>query len=134
MARGRLKAIGSSIRLKQKYGAGYTLAIGVLQPASGDNSPDALACRGEAVREFFISRLGLLPFDEGRAHLHYLVPREHEARLGALLVELEQQRDAVGVSDVQLSLTSLEEVFLTIARKVGGVAWIDFMVVGQPFC
>jgi len=117
MARGRLKAIGSSIRLKQKYGAGYTLAIGVLQASRGDNSPDALAARAEAVRDFFLTRLGLLPFDEGRCHLHYLVPREHEARLGALLVELEEHREEIGVSDVQLSLTSLEEVFLTIARK-----------------
>lgn len=30
---------------------------------------------------------------------------------------LQAQRDALGVTDVQLSLTSLEEVFLNIARK-----------------
>jgi len=120
MARGRLKAIGSSIRLKQKYGAGYTIAVSVQQPAAGDNSADALAARAECVREFFLSRLELLPFDEGRCHLHYLVPREQEGRLGAVLVELEAQRLEIGVTDVQLSLTSLEEVFLTIARKVCG--------------
>ncbi|KIZ04840.1 hypothetical protein MNEG_3122 [Monoraphidium neglectum] len=117
MARGRLKAIGSSIRLKQKYGAGYTVAVSVQHRAAGDNSPDALAARMEGVREYFLARLGLLPFDEGRAHLQYLVPREHEARLGVVLVELEQRRGAMGVSDVQLSLTSLEEVFLTISRR-----------------
>ncbi|KAI8468323.1 MAG: hypothetical protein J3K34DRAFT_523031 [Monoraphidium minutum] len=117
MARGRLKAIGSSLRLKQKYGAGYTLVVSVQQSAAGDNSPDALAGRAEAVRDFFLARLALLPFDEGRCHLHYLVPREHEGRLGGVLVELERQQATMGVSDVQLSLTSLEEVFLTIARK-----------------
>jgi hypothetical protein len=119
MARGRLKAIGSSLRLKQKFGAGYTVAVGVLQPGSSDNSPEALASRAEGVREFFLARLGLLPFDEGRCHLHYLVPREQEGQLGDVLVELEAQQAKLGVSDVQLSLTSLEEVFLTIARKVG---------------
>ncbi|GBF93217.1 ABC transporter A family member [Raphidocelis subcapitata] len=117
MARGRLKAIGSSIRLKQKYGAGYTLAVSVQQPASGDNGADALAARAEGVREFFLARLGLLPFDEGRCHLHYLVPREQEVRLGAVLSELEARRPEIGASDIQVSLTSLEEVFLTIARK-----------------
>ncbi|KAI8472921.1 MAG: hypothetical protein J3K34DRAFT_383970 [Monoraphidium minutum] len=117
MARGRLKAIGSSLRLKQKYGAGYTLVVSVQRPAAGDNSPEALAGRAEGVREFFLGCLGLLPFDEGRCHLHYLVPREQEARLGAVLVQLERRQAAMGVSDVQLSLTSLEEVFLTIARK-----------------
>jgi ABC-type multidrug transport system ATPase subunit len=120
MARGRLKAIGSSLRLKQKYGAGYTVSVSVQQPSAGDNSPPALAARAEAVREFFLSRLGRLPFDEGRCHLHYLVPREQEARLGGTLSELEAVAGAVGVTDVQLSLTSLEEVFLTIARKVRG--------------
>ena len=128
MARGRLKAIGSSLRLKQKYGAGYTLAVSVLRPASGDNGSAALAARADAVRDFFAARLGLAPFDEGRTHLHYVVPRALEARLGGVLAELEGRGGGGGgdgasaaaaraASDVQVSLTSLEEVFLTIARR-----------------
>jgi hypothetical protein len=46
------------------------------------------------------------------------------------LSELDSQRGALGVTDLQISLTSLEEVFLTIAKKVragkgpvGGCVW-----------
>ncbi len=42
-----------------------------------------------------------------------------EEQLIAFLKQLEQDQERLGVTDVQLSLTSLEEVFLTIARKVG---------------
>jgi hypothetical protein len=35
-----------------------------------------------------------------------------------LLAELETRRDSLGITDIQLSLTSLEEVFLTIAKQV----------------
>lgn len=37
-----------------------------------------------------------------------------------VLFSEQADRDSLGITDVQLSLTSLEEVFLTIARKVGG--------------
>lgn len=51
--------------------------------------------------------------DESRAYIHYLVPREREADLVGALEALEQVKGSLGVTDVQLSLTSLEEVFLT---------------------
>ena len=51
--------------------------------------------------------------------MHYLVDRAKEAQLVALLKQLEARRGELGVGDVQLSLTSLEDVFLAIARQVG---------------
>ena len=49
--------------------------------------------------------------------MQYRVPREQEAALPGLLATLEADKARLGVSDVQISLTSLEEVFLTIARQ-----------------
>jgi hypothetical protein len=61
----------------------------------------------------------------------FLVPRQQEQQLVGLLQLLEQQsghsssaaaapqhQALAGVADVQLSLTSLEEVFLNIAKQV----------------
>eukprot|EP00775_Hariotina_reticulata_P013231 gene13231-13362_t len=100
MARGKLKAIGSSIHLKHKFGAGYQIRIN-----------------------------------------KYAVPRERQEQLVVLLSLLDAAlgRDGAGcagisgavnrcpaeiqsivsaaVSDIQLSLTSLEEVFLAIAKQ-----------------
>jgi len=39
------------------------------------------------------------------------------------LRRLESRAAELGVGDVQLCLTSLEDVFLAIARKVGGCGW-----------
>jgi hypothetical protein len=46
--------------------------------------------------------------------------RRREEQLISFLKGLEADSQQLGVTDIQLSLTSLEEVFLTIARKVGG--------------
>ena len=47
----------------------------------------------------------------------FLVARDQEAALIGFLQRLEGERQGLGVTDIQLSLTSLEEVFLAIARK-----------------
>lgn len=43
-------------------------------------------------------------------------------------LQLEARRRELGVTDVQISLTSLEEVFLNIARKVGRPTEIVFIM------
>jgi hypothetical protein len=58
------------------------------------------------------------PSDESRAYVQFLVPHSLESQLAAFLAKLEDSSAELGVSDVQLGLTSLEEVFLTIAKKV----------------
>ena len=45
-------------------------------------------------------------------------PLSEQAEMADVLEQLEARSAELGVSDVQLSLSSLEEVFLTIARKV----------------
>lgn len=62
--------------------------------------------------------LSVEPVDEGRSLLHYLLPQHCEHQLTTFLSELEQQSRALGISDLQCSLASLEEVFLNIAKQV----------------
>lgn len=62
--------------------------------------------------------LQLEPVDEGRSLLHYLVPRSLEGRLVDFLPQFEGRCRELGVTDLQCNLASLEEVFLTIARRV----------------
>lgn len=54
--------------------------------------------------------LGLEPSDETRAYVQWLVPRELEGRLPDFLAALESAAPSLSVTDVQISLTSLEEV------------------------
>lgn len=78
--------------------------------------PLVLPC---TVQAYFKQRLGLDPVDETRAYTTFLVPRDLEPRLISFLGQLECDAPGLGVTDTQMSLTSLEEVFLAIARKVG---------------
>ena len=58
------------------------------------------------------------PADETRAYLEFLLPQSLAPQLPGFLRELEARSCELGITDMQLSLTSLEEVFLTIARQV----------------
>ena len=58
------------------------------------------------------------PADETRAYLEFLLPQSLAPQLPGFLRELESRSGELGITDMQLSLTSLEEVFLTIARQV----------------
>lgn len=183
MARGRLRCIGTSLRLKARFGSGYRVSIRVQgsTPAPGTSAPgssiavsssgrastafdnplceiqpepgqqaqqaqleralretysstgsstgsssshgnehqrDPAAARQAAgVRALFLQQLGIKPSDESLDYLHFLVPYEHEDRLPALFSHLKAHQAAMGVADVQLRLTPLEEVFLNVARK-----------------
>ncbi|GFR51512.1 hypothetical protein Agub_g13927, partial [Astrephomene gubernaculifera] len=147
MARGKLRCIGTSLRLKQRFGSGYTLAVSVTSAAGSgaasaaasgrlamvggggpqqqqqgmmqmmQNAPADVERRAAAVKRFFQERLGLAPVEESKAYMHFLVDRAREPQLNGFLKQLEAERGALGITDVQLSLTSLEEVFLNIARR-----------------
>lgn len=187
MARGRLRCLGTALRLKARFGSGYRISIRVrgsggvdgtgtaaglqqghgmawkplaaslspaasprvdlradgrsqasqgeisaptasvasdMQPYEPGQAPDAPHRRdGEAtrqmegIRDLFMQRLGIKSVDESLDYLHFLVPYEHEDQLPLLLAFLKAHADSLGVADVQLRLTPLEEVFLTVTRK-----------------
>jgi hypothetical protein len=111
-----------------------------------------------AVKQLFAAYLdGLVPSEENRRSMQFLVPRAYQQQLVGLLQQLEAATAAgssdsgssvaamevvsdegvrairQGVADVQLCLTSLEEVFLSIAKKVG-VFPCGGPCVPQPHC
>ncbi len=106
MARGKLRAIGSSIRLKQKFGSGYQISI------SHDKE------KIDALNEFMRREFGVeSPTDRKGAYVTYTLPKSLESNLHESLTVLEQNKETLGLSDVQIHMTSLEEVFLNIAKK-----------------
>jgi ABC-type multidrug transport system ATPase subunit len=133
MARGRVRAYGSSLRLKQRFGSGYQLAVAITGGSVGvtgvngnsgngnENKKENAAvkkARVEAVTALFKSELGVQAPEAGTgAYLVFLIPKSAENELPAFLRQLDDRKQELGVSDIQISLTSLEEVFLSIARQ-----------------
>lgn len=106
MARGKLRAIGSSIRLKQKFGSGYQISLS-FEKSKFDILEDFMA-------ETFLVKV---PEEIKGTYAVYTIPKSFESQLPLALKSLEESKASLGVSDVQIQMTSLEEVFLNIAKK-----------------
>ncbi|KAJ6794728.1 putative ABC transporter A family member 2 [Iris pallida] len=123
MAKGKLRCIGTSIRLKSKFGAGYVANVGFpvnTQGQSLDNNGSNEATtepQAERVKQFFKYHLDVDPKEENKAFLTFIIPHEKEGLLANFFAELQDRENELGISDIQLGLTTLEEVFLNIAKQ-----------------
>uniref|UniRef100_M4D8W8 ABC transporter domain-containing protein n=1 Tax=Brassica campestris TaxID=3711 RepID=M4D8W8_BRACM len=85
MAKGRLRCIGTSIRLKSRFGTGFITTVSFLE-----NKKDGSGTSPEPLKRFFKK---------------------------GFFEELQYRESEFGISDIQLGLATLEEVFLNIARR-----------------
>ncbi|XP_068652265.1 ABC transporter A family member 2-like [Aristolochia californica] len=122
MAKGRFRCIGNSIRLKSRFGTGYITSVSFSGSTPGQ-TPSATAETGaseyqlESVKQFFKNRLDVVPKEENRSFLTFIIPHKKEELLTSFFAELQDREGEFGISDIQLGLTTLEEVFLNIAKK-----------------
>ncbi|KVH98695.1 ABC transporter A family member 2-like [Cynara cardunculus var. scolymus] len=117
MTKGRLSCIGNSIRLKSRFGTGYIANISFLGNATVSREDVTAATHHEEVKLFFKERLDVLAKEENKSFLTFVIPHDKEGLLTKFFEELENRAEEFGISDIQLSLTTLEEVFLNIAKQ-----------------
>ncbi|KAG2399027.1 ABC transporter A family member 2 [Vigna angularis] len=119
MAKGRLRCIGTSIRLKSRFGTGFIANISFY--GNNERSPtngDAISTEHrEEVKKFFKNCLDVEPKEETNNFITFVIPHDREALLTNFFSELQEREEEFGISDIQLGLTTLEEVFLNIARQ-----------------
>ncbi|XP_042506443.1 ABC transporter A family member 2-like [Macadamia integrifolia] len=123
MAKGRLRCIGTSIRLKSRFGTGFVANVSFLgstpgqTPNAHEDTVDTTEPYCQAVKNFFKHRLNVVPKEENKAFLTFVIPHEKEGLLANFFAELQEREREFGISDIQLGLTTLEEVFLNIAKQ-----------------
>ncbi|XP_022843392.1 ABC transporter A family member 2-like [Olea europaea var. sylvestris] len=119
MAKGRLRCIGTSIRLKSRFGTGFIATISFSGDVNGTpNRGDAFdTTQHEAVKQFFKSYLNVMPKEESKSFLTFVIPHEKEKLLTKFFEELQEKVKEYGIADIQLGLTTLEEVFLNIVKQ-----------------
>eukprot|EP01116_Phalansterium_solitarium_P019772 TRINITY_DN564_c0_g1_i1.p1 TRINITY_DN564_c0_g1~~TRINITY_DN564_c0_g1_i1.p1 ORF type:complete len:832 (+),score=308.60 TRINITY_DN564_c0_g1_i1:104-2599(+) len=103
MKKGRLEVFGSSLRLKNKFGAGYRISV--------LGQPDYIPM----VIDFFAKNLGVTPEGGGSGFVDFGISRPLLPQLPEFFAALEAEAKNLRISDVQISMTTLEEVFLKIA-------------------
>ncbi|XP_036597538.1 ATP-binding cassette sub-family A member 3-like [Trichosurus vulpecula] len=108
MANGTLQCCGSSLFLKQKYGAGYHMII-----VKNSN------CKVEKISHIvhqFVPSATLESNSE--AELSFMLPKESTKRFEALFTELEREEKELGIASYGISVTTMEEVFLRVGELV----------------
>ncbi|KAG5230027.1 ABC transporter family member [Salix suchowensis] len=121
MAKGRLRCIGNSIRLKSKFGTGFIANVR-FGDTNGGHTPsrspvDTSSGHHEDVKKFFKYHLDVKPTEENKSFLTFVIPHDKERVLKDFFAELQARQGEFNVSDIQLGLATLDEVFLNIAKQ-----------------
>uniref|UniRef100_A0A8C6MR11 ATP-binding cassette, sub-family A member 3 n=1 Tax=Mus spicilegus TaxID=10103 RepID=A0A8C6MR11_MUSSI len=102
LAKGELQCCGSSLFLKQKYGAGYHMTL-VKEPH----------CNPEGISQLVHHHVpnAMLESHAG-AELSFILPKESTHRFESLFAKLEKKHKELGIASFGASVTTMEEVFL----------------------
>ncbi|XP_062114912.1 ABC transporter A family member 2-like [Humulus lupulus] len=118
MANGRLRCIGTSVRLKSRFGTGFIVNINFNRQIQTPRKDVALSTHDlEAVKQFFKHHLDVCPKEEKKSLLTFSIPHDKETILPDFLTELQDRESKFGITDIQIGLTPLEEVFMNITRQ-----------------
>ncbi|XP_048408491.1 phospholipid-transporting ATPase ABCA3 isoform X2 [Stegostoma tigrinum] len=108
MANGQLQCSGSSLFLKNKYGAGYHMVI-VKQPH----------CKVADITTLVKSLIPKADMQTNAgAELSYILPNESTDRFEDLFSQLEMKKEKLGIASYGASVTTMEEVFLKVGKLV----------------
>uniref|UniRef100_A0A2K6EEP9 ATP binding cassette subfamily A member 3 n=1 Tax=Propithecus coquereli TaxID=379532 RepID=A0A2K6EEP9_PROCO len=108
MAKGELQCCGSSLFLKQKYGAGYHMTL-VKEPH----------CNPEGVSQLVYHHVPNATLESSAgAELSFILPKESTHRFESLFTKLEKKQKELGIASFGASVTTMEEVFLRVGKLV----------------
>uniref|UniRef100_A0AAA9RZ86 ABC transporter domain-containing protein n=1 Tax=Bos taurus TaxID=9913 RepID=A0AAA9RZ86_BOVIN len=102
MAKGELQCCGSSLFLKEKYGAGYYITL-VRKPHC-DTEKISLLVYQHIPNAVFQSSIG--------EELTFILPKESAHSFEALFTDLELRQEELGIASFGASVTTMEEIFI----------------------
>ena len=105
MAEGRLKCCGSSLYLKNKYGAGYHLTIAKTLRCDDDQLEATI--RLHVPTAVVLSNVG--------TEMSFQMPHDMASKFAFMFQEIDAKKSLLGVEQYSISLTTMEEVFMKIA-------------------
>ena len=116
MAEGQLRCCGSSLFLKNRFGAGYNLTMVKREsPEGGQPSCDTALVSALIGRHVKGHKL----LSDVGSEVTFQLPTAVSASFPALLHALDEQLDALGLEEYGISVTTMEEVFIRVAREGG---------------
>ena len=118
MAEGGVKCCGSSAFLKQRFGVGYSLVCVMQQAGAAAASPGGGTAATTAAVFALVRRHvpGVEVAGNVGAELTLRMPFSASGAFPAMMAELEERAAALGVAQFGVSVTSLQEIFMKVAR------------------
>ncbi|KAG4043450.1 hypothetical protein JG687_00016856 [Phytophthora cactorum] len=108
LADGQLRCAGSSLFLKNRFGAGYNLTL--------IKAPDG-SCDAQLVEGFLKKYVpGVKCLSSSGSELVFQLPTASSEAFPSMLEQLDVEMNALGVQQYGISVTTLEEVFLRISQ------------------
>ncbi|KAL1774688.1 ATP-binding cassette sub-family A member 3-like [Sigmodon hispidus] len=106
MVRGNLHCCGSSVFLKQIYGAGYRIVM-EKEPYCDFNNIFAMIQHHVP---------GAVLENDLGSELSFILPKKYVSRFETLFTELETKQKTLGIANFGASITTMEEVFLKVNK------------------
>ncbi len=113
MAEGKLRTCGSSLFLKNRYGAGYILTL-----TKGEGEAEHKKSR-EVFSLIKTHVKDARKLTDVGAELSIQLPQRQSGSFSALFRSLDLRLDSLGIVEYGISVTTLEEVFLRVAERGG---------------
>jgi len=108
MSHGKMQAVGTSLRLKRRFGAGFKMTMFVPDKDAEKRVGDFMAANAPAGTKLASSTEGALV---------YQLPRQERSQdLVPFFRGFEKEKTDMRVNDYSLGLTTLEEVFLNLSQ------------------
>ncbi|KAF1787671.1 P-loop containing nucleoside triphosphate hydrolase [Phytophthora cactorum] len=107
MAEGEMRCCGSSLFLKNRFGAGYNLTL----------VKDDAKCDDDAVTAFvssFVPKAQLL--SNVGSEIAFQLPLQSSSKFATMFAEMDRQLQTLGLLSYGVSVTTLEEVFIKVAE------------------
>ena len=116
MVNGQFKCIGSTQRLKTKFGEGYTVIAKVRAPAGADQATVLEAKTARLVQFMESTFPGSEKKDQHEGLVHYHVLTAGLTWAG-IFGTMERAKVEYDIEDYQVGQTTLEQVFINFARR-----------------
>ncbi|KAJ3176137.1 hypothetical protein HDU87_005514 [Geranomyces variabilis] len=126
MTAGRLRCLGTTQHLRERFGHGYLINVRVKDWSGNADSALSTVAAGQQLAPHvalenvlgFLQQTytGAYVTEQHGHHARVLVPRESVTALSQIFAQLEHRRDEFSIQEYTVSHVSLEEVFLAFAR------------------
>ncbi|XP_060028541.1 ATP-binding cassette sub-family A member 17-like [Erinaceus europaeus] len=108
MAKGALQCCGSSLFLKQKYGAGYYITL--VKTPGCDTEQIVHVITHHIPNAIYQASIG--------EELTFILPKDQAHRFESLFADLEEKQEELGITSFGASVTTMEEVFIKVTQLV----------------